>query len=102
MPSAYDTIRDAIVNRRPLTCWYADKRREVCPHVLGRKNGRAQVLAFQFAGDSVSGLPPAGDWRCMPVDALTGVEISEGPWRTNPAAVRPQTCVDEVDVEVGR
>ena len=102
MPTpAYQTIRDAILHKTPLTCWYADKRREICPHVLGRKNGRAQVLAFQFAGDSTSGLPPGGEWRCMPLAAITRIAVREGPWRTDPTAVRPQTCVDEVDVEVG-
>jgi hypothetical protein len=74
----------------------------MCPHILGYKNGRAQALFYQYAGTSKSGLGPAGsdrNWRCIPIDGLSAVEIVVGPWHTCPYS-RPQTCIDRVEIEV--
>jgi hypothetical protein len=71
----------------------------MCPHVIGTKNGQARALFFQFGGSSSRGLPPSGDWRCMPLDGLTAVSIHDGPWRTI-AYTQSQTCIDEIDAEV--
>ena len=60
-------------------------RREMCPHALGRKNGRAQCLLYPFGGDSGSQriVPGAVDnWRCIPIDELSDIEVREGAWFT--------------------
>lgn len=73
----------------------------VCPHVIGKnKHGREQVLAFQFAGGSKSGLPPGGQWRCMPVSEILNVKLLDGPWHTGTDHAKPQTCVSVIDLEV--
>lgn len=97
--SSYAVLREAILTRRPVTCRYQGEYREMCPHVLGTKQGQPRVLSFQFAGASHSGLPPGGEWRCMLVDHVVEARMIDGPWRTSPAT-RPQTCVDAIDVEV--
>ena len=78
---------------------YNGYRRELCPHVLGTKNGRRQALFFQFAGGSASALPPGGDWRCIPVDGLNDVVIRDGPWHTGVGDQQAERCVDTIDVE---
>jgi hypothetical protein len=100
--SHYDLIRDAIVRRAQVHAGYHGYRRELCPHVLGTKNGRPQTLCYQFGGESQSGLQAAGspdNWRCMCVDELVDLEIVPGPWFTAVHS-RPQTCIDNVDISV--
>jgi hypothetical protein len=76
--------------------------RELCPHVLGTKNGRRQALFFQFGGGGSKPLAPGGDWRCIPIDGLTDVTVRDGPWHTGSGHSEPETCVDEIDVEAPR
>jgi hypothetical protein len=98
--NAYNVLRQAIIDRLQVTCFYQGLHREVCPHVIGRKRGKLHALVFQFAGESSRGLPPGGMWRCLEVDEVTGAEAREGLWHTGDSHLKPQTCVDEVDVEV--
>ena len=104
MPSeSFELIKEAIQERRHVVATYNEFRREMCPHVLGWKSGREQALMYQFAGESSSGLEPDGspsNWRCVVVENLRGLAISDGPWHTAPNHSRPQTCVDEIAAEV--
>lgn len=103
--TVYEIIRDAILNKKIVTATYRDRVRVMCPHTLGTKRGREQALFYQFAGDSNTGLGPDGDpenWRCMFLSELSNVSSvdAEGQWHTAPNHSRPQTCVDQIDVEV--
>lgn len=98
--SVYEDIRATMEARQPFSCTYNGLRREVCAHTLGTKNGRRQTLVFQFGGESSKGLPPEGEWRCMPVEGILDFAVMEGPWRTRDDHSQKQTCVDEVDLEV--
>lgn len=98
--ATYDILAKAIQEKSLVTCSYQGHVREVCPHALGYKDGREKVLAFQWAGGSSKGLSPAGEWRCMFVDELTGVGSKAGPWRTADNHSRKQSCIDEVTYEV--
>jgi len=100
MADNYSLIRQAILDKSQIRATYQGRFREMCPHTLGTKNGRRQALFFQFAGESSRGLPPGGEWRCIPVDELVDVSVQEGEWHTDQRHSQPQTCVDEVDVEV--
>jgi len=100
MPSVQDLILTAIQNKLIVTATYQGKLRIMCPHVIGDKDGTLNALFFQFAGESKSGLPPGGQWRCVHVDELSDVSIAPGEWHTGPDHTRPQTCVDEIIAEV--
>ncbi len=103
MPSAvYRLFRTAILQRKQIVCVYRDRYREVCPHVLGYKDGQEQALTFQFAGQSASGLPPGGEWRCLVLAQVRSARIRNGPWRTGRNHRKAQTCVDIVDLDVNR
>lgn len=97
---SYPLIRQAILERQQVHAVFRGRHRELCPHVLGTKNGRAQALFFQFGGESLRGLRSGGDWRCLPVDELTDVSVREGPWHGEDRYDPCQSCVDEVDIEV--
>ena len=97
---SYAVLRQAIVERKQVVCDYGGYPREICPHVIGMKNGREQALVYQFGGDSSSGLPKGGEWRCMPISGISNATLRDGPWHSGTGHSQPQTCVDEIDVEV--
>ena len=101
---AHAQVRSAIVHRRPLAALYRGRRRLLCPHLLGwNKHRRLQVLCYQYGGDSESGLQPAGspdNWRCLAVENFSQVELLDGPWQTAENYSRPQTCIEQVELDV--
>jgi hypothetical protein len=101
----YAIIRRAIIERDTLVAGYHGLTRELCPHIIGTKAGRAQALLYQFAGESRSGLKPDGspdNWRCVRVDELSDVSIrnSEGVWHSASNYSDMQACVDKIDVKI--
>lgn len=104
LEQAHAQVRSAIVHRRPITALYRERRRLLCPHLLGwNKTRRLQVLCYQYGGDSQSGLRPAGasdNWRCLAVENLSDVELLDGPWQTAENHSRPQNCIHEVELDV--
>ncbi len=98
----YDLIRQAIVTKQQIHATYDVYHREMCPHVLGTKNGADQCLFYQFGGQSKSGLSanPIQNWRCIPIARLTNVKLVSGAWQSASNHSRAQTCVDIIDVEV--
>jgi hypothetical protein len=99
MPDTASIVYGAIANQRQIVALYKGYQREMCPHVLGYKDGRRQALFFQFAGGSSTGLSPRGEWRCIPIDRLSSVRVRDGRWFSGPTHTRPQTCVDQIDIE---
>lgn len=97
---SYDVFRQAIINKQQVICNYTGHERAVCPHAIGTKGGRPQVLTWQFAGGSSSGLPAGGQWRCMEINKVSGARAQDGDWHTGGPHSKPQTCVDNIDVEV--
>jgi len=104
MPTnTYNQIRDAIAKKQQVIATYSGHIREMCPHVIGEKNGKEQALFYQFAGGSSSGPIIDGsesNWRCIPISGLSGVSVRSGEWHTSHNHSRKQTCVDRVDLEI--
>lgn len=103
MTSNYDIVRDAIANKKIIVAEYQNHTREMCPHVIGLKNGREQALFYQFGGTSSSGaiVPNSPkNWRCIAISGLSNVRSQPGEWHTGSNHARPQTCVDDIDLEV--
>lgn len=101
MPSAtYQLIARAMAEHKQVLCVYEGFARAVCPIVLGHKNGREQVLAYQFAGDASAGLPPGGQWKCLRLSKMSQVELRDGRWYAGSSHKRPQGCIDDVDFDV--
>lgn len=103
MASNYDLIRAAIQNKQQVFATYGGHVRELCPHVIGTKNGSPRALFYQFGGSSSSeSITPGspGNWRCLPIEGLSNISIREGQWYSGQNHSRPQTCVDIIDLEV--
>lgn len=103
MPSRnYQLFRTAILELKQVTCIYQGCYRELCPHILGYKQGRETALTFQFAGQSASGLPPRGEWRCLSLAQVQDARLRGGPWRSGQRHSMTQVCVEIVDLDVNR
>jgi hypothetical protein len=101
MPSAqYRLFRRAILGRKQIICNYRGFHRELCPHVLGHTHGKETALTYQFAGQSSSGLPADGDWRCLVLTEVRSARLRDGGWHTGNRHTATQACVDIVDVDV--
>jgi hypothetical protein len=101
--SIYQIIRNAILNKQQVIATYDGCLREMCPHVIGHKNGTEQALCYQFAGNTSKGPikeQSKNNWRCITISKLTNVSVKDGEWYTFENHSRPSTCVDTIDVEV--
>src|SRR5207244_13162829 len=85
------------MRRRPYLSSLRNERQEA-----QKKDLTAEVLCYQYGGDSQSGLKPAGasdNWRCMAVENLSDLELLDGPWQTAENHSRTQNCIVEVEFE---
>jgi predicted DNA-binding transcriptional regulator YafY len=89
----------AILTRQQVTFRYKDEVREVCPYILGHKEGKETVLAYQFAGGS-SRRGSVPNWRCFYLSDVESAAIRKGPWHGSAAHRKTQRCVDLVYVDV--
>lgn len=97
----YDIIRQAVLDQQPIAAVYKGLRRELCPHAVGLKDGAEKAMCYQSGGHSSQGLSadPAQNWRCLFVAELSDVEPIDTAWATGGNHSRPNTCIDQVDVE---
>ena len=101
MPSpTYELFRQAMAERKQIVCVYGGYRRELCPIILGHSKGQEKALTYQFGGQSESGLPPRGNWRCLWLAQVSNVQLRDGPWHSGSTHKQPQGCVEAVDFDV--
>jgi hypothetical protein len=102
----YDLVRNAVLQRQSLTCWYKGHLHLFSPFVLGSKAGDQRVLGYQFGGTSEKALVPDGsplNWRCLRVAEMTQLTAIPGIWHAAPVGHKShQQCIDQVDVLAGR
>jgi hypothetical protein len=96
----YRQFAQAMVERKQILCDYDGRPRELCAVILGHSKGEEKALTFQFGGQSKSGLPPRGEWRCLWLAKVSNVRLRDGPWRAGTRHTQPQGCVEEVDLDV--
>jgi len=101
MPSeTYALFEQAMRTRKQIVCGYGGYRRELCPIILGHSQGQEKALTFQFGGQSGSGLPPGGEWRCLFLAKVSEVTLRDGPWHAGTRHEAEQACVEVVDLDV--
>jgi hypothetical protein len=96
----YDLFEQAMRERKQVVCMYGGYRRELCPIVLGHSRGQEKTLAYQFGGESSSGQPPGGKWRCFFLSKVSDVRLRDGPWHAGSSHQTSQVCVEIVDLDV--
>jgi hypothetical protein len=99
MPSAtYALFRKAILTEQQVICRYEGRRRELCPHIIGKnKSGEEAVLAWQFAGESSGALP---QWRCLRLANISDARARSGPWHEGGSHKSEQTCITDIDLDI--
>lgn len=98
--ATYRLFAQAMAERRQILCEYDGYRRELCPIILGRSRGEEKALAYQFAGESRSGLPAGGEWKCLWLFKVSNVQLRDGAWHAGSRHRRRQSCVEIVDLDV--
>ena len=98
--AAYKLFEQAMTSRKQVLCSYDEYHRELCPVILGHTNGQEVALAYQFAGQSKSQLPPQGQWKCFLLSKVSNIQLRNGPWHAGSSHIRPQGCVKTVDLDV--
>jgi hypothetical protein len=98
--STYDLFEQAMRSGKQIVCMYGGYPRELCPIVLGHSQGQEKALTYQFGGKSKSGLPQAGEWRCLWLSKVTDIQLRDGPWFVGSSHTQPQGCVEIVDLDV--
>ena len=96
---AWAALEQALIGRRPVRVRYKGHDRIICPHVLGWKNNRPKVLAYQIEGGTSDGpLPtdPARRWRSMFITDIEDTVIVEGAWQTGPNYTPTSNNIDQV------
>ena len=96
----YQLFEEAMRSRQQVLCVYGGYLRELCPIILGHSQGQEKALTYQFGGQSRSGLPPGGEWRCLWLSKVSDVRLREGRWFAGSSHTRPQGCVEVVDLDV--
>jgi hypothetical protein len=97
---AFLLFHEAILNRRQIVCLYQGEQREICPHILGHKNGEEIALVYQFGGKSTRGIAVKGEWRCLYLAKVGEAKAREGRWHSGERHQSRQRCVDAVYVDV--
>jgi hypothetical protein len=98
-PPAWAVLEEALVHKRRVRVRYGGHERTICPHVLGWKNRRPKVLAYQVEGTTSHGrLPPdpTERWRSMFVGDIDDAIIVEGAWQSGPNYTPTHNGIDEV------
>ena len=98
--STYHLFAEAMADRKQIVCVYDGYPRELCAIVLGHTKGQEVALVYQFAGESKSGLPPGGQWKCLHLIKISDVKLRDGPWHAGSSHKRAQACVEIVDLDV--
>lgn len=96
----YNLFAKAIKTRKQIVCMYNGYRRELCPIILGYRQGEEKALTYQFGGESEKGLPPGGQWRCLFLSRVRDIQLRDGPWHSGGNHTQPQGCVEIVDLDV--
>jgi len=98
--AVFSLFHQAILKRQQITCQYNGRYREVCPYILGHRDGRETALVFQFGGESNRDLPERGEWRCFSLRQVRGAAVRKGQWHGDSRHSRTQRCVVDVFVDV--
>jgi hypothetical protein len=98
----YRLFERAMTTRKRIACIYDGYPRELCPVMLGHSEEEEKALTYQVGGQSRSGLPRNGDWRCLYLSKVSNIQLREGAWRVGSRHSQPQGCIKIVDLDVNQ
>jgi hypothetical protein len=95
-----DVLSAAIRDKQCLTGLYDGAVRHFAPHALGATaDGTPAVFVFQYAGETTTGLPIGGEWRCFHLDQLSHLRLNEHRWRSRSNySLKRQSCLAMIKI----
>jgi predicted nucleic acid-binding protein len=96
---AFRLFHRAILNRRQVSMRYKGELRQICPYVLGHRDGAETLLAYQFGGASAAGGSVPG-WRCFRLSEIEAPVTQKGAWHGAASHRKRQRCVETVYIDV--
>jgi hypothetical protein len=98
--AVYDTLKKAIQFKHCVRVFAAGRSRDICPHALGLKDGKARLLAFQYDGGSASGLAAGGQWRAFFLNEISVATPIKGHWQSGPNLLaKTEACLDRIELQ---
>lgn len=83
----FDVLKSAIERHHCVQIVAGGLWRDVSPLSLGYKDDKLKVLAFQYRGQSSSGIAAEGGWRCFFLSDITWAKETDDPWHSGHYAV---------------
>ena len=102
-PEAWPILERALTEKRPVRVSYHGHERVLSPHVLGWKNGRAKVLAYQADGTTSHGALPNNTrqrWRSLFIDEIENPEITDDRWESADNYTPDTNAIDHLELAV--
>jgi hypothetical protein len=108
-PTPWTALHSALQARRPLLVEYHGRRRLICPHAIGWKQGRPMLLGYQTGEQTTTKTPhpdPTPRWRCFYIDQIdhTAPAQPANPWVTphtyNPTQPFPAGVIDQLHTAI--
>jgi hypothetical protein len=96
----YKLFEQAMVEEKQILCSYDGYPREVCPVLLGHKDGQERASVFQFGGNTSKGKKVLPNWRCLDLPGVSEVQLRDGLWHTGTSHKTEQKCIEHVDLDV--
>lgn len=98
----YNLIRQAILDKKSITCVYEGYIRHLTPHAIGTSKTRPFAMCYQYGGQSKTGLSsePSKNWRCIEIDKISSLEINKDNPKTSSNHSMRNRCLDVIDLEV--
>lgn len=99
---AFRTLREAILQRRPVRLSYGGTQQTACPYIVGHAGGEERAFALALDGARQGNKSGQSGWICLRVANVREVEILDQPWKEQAYPGRVQRCVDQVHLDVTR
>ena len=95
-----EVLIEAIRAKQCLTGLYDGAVRHFAPHALGAApDGTPAVFVFQYAGETTTGMPIGGQWRCFRLEGLSHLRPNEHRWRSRSNYnLKRQSCLAMIQV----
>ncbi|MCK1655302.1 hypothetical protein IVA88_28240 [Bradyrhizobium sp. 149] len=96
------TLRQALLERRPVHVSRDGKCQTVCPYILGHTTGEERAFVLLVHASERTTRPAQAKWICLRLSKIDDVRFADEPWIEQDYPGPVQRCVDQVHLEATR
>ncbi|MCK1361240.1 PIN domain-containing protein [Bradyrhizobium sp. 199] len=93
------TLRQALLERRPVHVSRDGKCQTVCPYILGHATGEERAFVLLVDASSRTKRPVQAKWICLRLSKIEDVRFADEPWIQQDYPGPVQRCVDQVHLD---